>query len=217
MASEVRAPVGWFLFGAASWAVNLGFQVAGFQSVTVAILLWAFGAVCFLLGCIDVLRRVQITTLQGKRYQYSRVFDSVAKGMMLFLLVGFLGSATWAAYLSSTFRPRMPLTNVALIETDEKWEQFKYTDISGRTYRNETVLLDGFSFTNCTWEDVTFVYNGTAPTVFDCRWRTTGVFNIRTENPAVKMTVRIIEAFQKATGRPIALDVDVRRRAPWER
>jgi hypothetical protein len=214
--------MGIFLFGVASWCVNLGFQIAGYQLVPVAIGLWTLGALCFAAGCVDLLRGIRVTiqqrtTRQGPMYVYSRPIDRVAKTMMALLLIGFLASATYAAQLSSSFRPAMPLTKVELVRLDDEWEKYQYTEVSGRTFRNETVLLDGFSFTNCTWEDVTFVYNGTAPTVFDCSWKKSDTFNIRTDHPSVKMTLRIIEGFQKATGKPITLDVDVRRRARWEK
>ena len=35
--------------------------------------------------------------------------------------------------------------------------------ISGRTFINEKVVLDGFKYVNCTFRNVTFIYNGTTP------------------------------------------------------
>lgn len=37
------------------------------------------------------------------------------------------------------------------------------TSIIGKTYRNERVVLDGYSYSNCEFYNVTFVYNGTTP------------------------------------------------------
>jgi len=36
--------------------------------------------------------------------------------------------------------------------------------ISDRFYSNQEVHLDGIAYSNCTFENVTFVYNGTGPT-----------------------------------------------------
>lgn len=43
------------------------------------------------------------------------------------------------------------------------WATMKKTQIEGKTFSNEKVLLDGFSYKNCTFESVTFIYQGDAP------------------------------------------------------
>jgi hypothetical protein len=35
--------------------------------------------------------------------------------------------------------------------------------VSGKTFRNERVILDAHSYSRCTFENITFVYNGTTP------------------------------------------------------
>ena len=41
--------------------------------------------------------------------------------------------------------------------------EFKFTTVNKKTFRNETVPLDGFLYTNCSFENVTFVYKGEQP------------------------------------------------------
>ena len=47
---------------------------------------------------------------------------------------------------------------------NDDWAAFRYEVIHGRSYRRETVELDGKQFINCTFVDCTLRYNGTAPT-----------------------------------------------------
>lgn len=41
-------------------------------------------------------------------------------------------------------------------------EGTNFTQVRGKTFRNERVLLDGFDYEGCTFENVTLVYNGGA-------------------------------------------------------
>ena len=45
----------------------------------------------------------------------------------------------------------------------DNWDKYSKTPIIGKTYVNQRVLLDGNSYNNCTFTNVTLVYNGTAP------------------------------------------------------
>ena len=45
-------------------------------------------------------------------------------------------------------------------------ENYSPTSVFGKTFRNERVILDGKNFQRCTFENVTFVYNGTTPLQF---------------------------------------------------
>jgi hypothetical protein len=48
-----------------------------------------------------------------------------------------------------------------------KWpDHYMPTLITGKTYRNEEVILDGYAYSNCEFYNVTFVYNGTTPIHF---------------------------------------------------
>jgi FtsZ-binding cell division protein ZapB len=41
--------------------------------------------------------------------------------------------------------------------------EFKFTNVNKKTFRNESVPLDGRLYTNCTFINVTFVYKGEQP------------------------------------------------------
>ncbi len=78
--------------------------------------------------------------------------------------------------------------------TFTKWpDPYQPTTVVGRTFRNEKVLLDGTSYSNCEFHNVTFVYNGTTPVQFaNCK-----VFgeHYSSENLAVFGTVVWLKGF----------------------
>lgn len=43
------------------------------------------------------------------------------------------------------------------------WSKYVKIPVVGKTYRNETVPLDGYSYSNCTFINVMFEYSGRAP------------------------------------------------------
>ena len=53
------------------------------------------------------------------------------------------------------------LLGQTLIGTD--WAKQARIQVLGKTFTNETILLDGHSFSGCTFKNVKFVYNGEAP------------------------------------------------------
>ena len=48
-------------------------------------------------------------------------------------------------------------------DADAEWSNTVKVPIVGKSYRNERVELDGFSYSNCTFVNVTFVYKGQRP------------------------------------------------------
>ena len=61
------------------------------------------------------------------------------------------------------------------------------TLVSGRTFINEVVPLDGFSYRDCTFINVKLKYNGTTPIDFGYD-KFKGSTNITTDNPAIVQT-----------------------------
>ncbi len=47
--------------------------------------------------------------------------------------------------------------------SDEQWNSQPKKPVIGQTFRNRRVELDGYSYTNCTFENVTLVYRGEKP------------------------------------------------------
>jgi hypothetical protein len=56
--------------------------------------------------------------------------------------------------------------------------------VAHKTFMNERIPLDGYIYSDCTFENVTFVYNGTRPTNFTGN-RIVGRFRYATDNPSI--------------------------------
>jgi hypothetical protein len=61
---------------------------------------------------------------------------------------------------------------------DPKWQI-----ISSRKFENESILIDGKSFRNCTFTNVTFLFHGTAPTEFTGQSQFAGSIRLSTNHP----------------------------------
>jgi hypothetical protein len=59
--------------------------------------------------------------------------------------------------------------------------------VDGRTFANEVVVLDGHDFVNCTFTNVTFVYDGKTPVKFTHN-TVVGGFRFKTNNEVVDRT-----------------------------
>ena len=58
--------------------------------------------------------------------------------------------------------------------------------IYGKTFRNQEVVLDGNKYDHCTFDNVTFVYDGIKPTSINaCTFITSGKYFLRSHNDAV--------------------------------
>jgi hypothetical protein len=60
-----------------------------------------------------------------------------------------------------------PSKPAATPETISWSSEYKPAEVSNRHFRSEVVILDGFHYSNCTFDDVTFKYNGTTPIEFE--------------------------------------------------
>ena len=76
---------------------------------------------------------------------------------------------------------------------------FPLTKIQTKTFRNETVQLDGNEFIDCTFDNVVLKFDGKAP------FRLTNdhfvqplKFTIASDNPIIKATIELMGAFLKA-------------------
>ena len=67
-----------------------------------------------------------------------------------------------------------------------------FEDVVSRTFVNEIVDIDGKSYRNCTFRNVTFQFNGGEGQIMDCVFQGPPQ-HIRTENPAVMGTVAILK------------------------
>lgn len=65
-------------------------------------------------------------------------------------------------------------------------------EVRNRTYKNEKVVLDGHRYQDCVFENVTFVYNGTADIDFSHN-KIGGSRGFETSNPAVSGTLDFLK------------------------
>jgi hypothetical protein len=72
-------------------------------------------------------------------------------------------------------------------------ENYKPIAIVGKTFRNEIVPLDGYAYSDDTFENVTFVYNGTTPLQFT--HNTVGGFVMKSDNPAINYVLAMLYGF----------------------
>src|SRR5690242_16414022 len=75
-------------------------------------------------------------------------------------------------------------------------EDYPLKEYRGKTYKDETVQLDGNSFIDCTFENVIFSFNGEAPFRFT-NDHFTGKFSLTSNNPVVKTTMELVGTFLK--------------------
>jgi hypothetical protein len=75
-------------------------------------------------------------------------------------------------------------------------EDYPLKEIRGKTFKDETVQLDGNSFIDCTFDNVTFRFDGEAPFRFT-NDHFTGKFSLTSNNPVVKTTMGLVGTFIK--------------------
>jgi hypothetical protein len=67
----------------------------------------------------------------------------------------------------------------------------KLTEVRGKVFVNEKVLLDGYHYTFCRFQNVTFIYNGVAPTALDNN--EIAGYNVQTDNPALLQNTTLLK------------------------
>ena len=74
----------------------------------------------------------------------------------------------------------------------KEWKSQAKIPVIGKTFRNESVILDGFSYSKCTFINVKFVYKGEAP--FDLAFNEiTGSIWIDASNPPIYSLVLLLK------------------------
>jgi len=75
-------------------------------------------------------------------------------------------------------------------------EDYPLKEYRGKTYKDETVQIDGNSFIDCTFDNVTFRFDGEAPFRFT-NDHFQGKFSLTSNNPVVKATMELLGGFIK--------------------
>jgi hypothetical protein len=83
----------------------------------------------------------------------------------------------------------------SVIANFAKWpEPYRPISVVGKVFRNERVALDGKFYSRCTFENVTFVYNGTTTIQFSDN-KVVGSVWYASDNPAVLGTLGWMRGF----------------------
>ena len=76
---------------------------------------------------------------------------------------------------------------------------FPLTQIQTKTFKNETVQLDGNDFIDCTFDNVVLKFDGRAPFRFtNDHFAQRSKFTIASDNPIITATIQLVSAFLKA-------------------
>jgi len=75
-----------------------------------------------------------------------------------------LALVAWGtSYLIEKTKTTQQEADGAPTQTSLDWASYKKTVIINKHFRNERIVLDGKSFSNCIFDNVSFEWNGTAP------------------------------------------------------
>ena len=75
---------------------------------------------------------------------------------------------------------------------------FPLKQIQSKTFKNETVQIDGNEFIDCTFDNVVFKFDGQAPFRFtQDHLHLPSKFSISSDNPVAKATIELVSVFQK--------------------
>jgi len=105
-----------------------------------------------------------------------------ALALVIGLIAGRMGLAGHSNALSlANFRPDFPLK-----------------EIREKTFKNETVELDGNAFIDCTFDNVTLKFDGQAPFRFtNSHFDNRSKYQITSNNPVISSTIELIGVFLK--------------------
>jgi hypothetical protein len=76
-------------------------------------------------------------------------------------------------------------------------DDYPFKEYRGKTYKDETVQIDGNNFVDCTFENVVLRFDGQAPFRFT-NDHFNGKFSLTSDNPVVKATMALMGSFVKA-------------------
>jgi len=74
---------------------------------------------------------------------------------------------------------------------ESNWSIYPYEEVVGQHFENTSVLVDGKKFSNCTFSNVTFLFEGTAPFQFNGAPELHGVNRISTDLNVVKFVFNL--------------------------
>jgi hypothetical protein len=110
-----------------------------------------------------------------------------SRGRQILLLILIVGSLAMNA---------MGWYRFGSVLSSDEWNNYRKEAVVGKSFTQERVLLDGRSFSDCTFDKVTLVFNGTAP--FDFVHNTLiPPIRVTSDNPAVRNTLDAAKEFER--------------------
>lgn len=125
----------------------------------------------------------------GTPMKFSWIISLFVLGILLLTTTWIVGYKVWTKNASQTVKEAKFI----------KWpDPYKPISVIGKTFQNERVPLDGYSYSRCTFYNVSFVYNGTTTLQFtNC---TVKGFTVRSDNPAVEGAMLLMAGFYGIKG-----------------
>jgi len=124
---------------------------------------WVIISALWLLTALQVIRAELPIEVQKQWYVAGLMTHWSINTWIILALSASLLSTLEAAFREIQKRDKMAIP-IAKTEASRAWIYTPLTEVYRRNFKNEEVVLDGFSFIDCTFGlNTTLVYNGTAP------------------------------------------------------
>lgn len=76
-------------------------------------------------------------------------------------------------------------------QSSVSWRNPHFDIVSGHTYVNKSIEIDGKSFRDCSFENVSFIFHGLAPAEFLGNTKMSRGFSLDTDNPAIMLYAKL--------------------------
>jgi hypothetical protein len=109
------------------------------------------------------------------------------------------GLVTALALVIGLIAGRLGFAGQGPLPPDNFRADFPLKQIQGKTFKDETVQVDGNAFTDCTFDNVVFKFDGKAPFTFtNDHFESHSKYAVTSDSPAIKAVIVLMSAFIKA-------------------
>ncbi len=143
-------------------------------------------------GSIASIASFALSALLAVIQYWAQIINSISfySSLPVILLVLGVVFAIFSHFKHSYEKPSSDFITQSYIEN---WGKLEKIIVRNRIFINERVVLDGFSYIDCKFQNVTFVYKGEAP--YDLTHNTIiGSYHLSIENPSVSGVIGILKA-----------------------
>ncbi len=153
--------------------------------------IWSFA------GCWDPMLRARICLGKSLKIEISHQAGTFAepgwlKAIFLMpILFLFLIAGLWS--YSVTPVPGQAGAKLDRVALDNQPTPMVRKRVYGQSFRNEKVILDGHSFVDCSFESVTFVFNGGLSEMINAHIRDSAHLSLESMNPTVQQAMKVFK------------------------